>query len=218
MTANQEKTIYFVQEAALPVDIRLIDKPAGGFPLVQKAIEQLILLGQTKMTKESEIGDWGQWCCNAAMWEGCLYTPFGKNGLAATSLLLGEDGDIGRARLAEACAVWWDIPTGMKEYMYAVVAVPGGEWHDKGEVARKNRVYFLYQETTNGNLRLERFGSESRGWFNSPVGGFAEHLRAVDFFGNRVPTNINGPELLQSLQEHQEQKRVELSGSLLGET
>ena len=154
-------------------------KPIGRlrrtFETGRKAIEELVVLAR-KMPPENQKGDWGKWSYSTGMGRGMLYTKFGRDGLAAVALGCGSDdsdNDISRASFHQAVAEWTQerrvSADFTKEYAYCLAAFPGGQWYHNrgGEKEPLLRIFFGFQETRPGILRLEELGSQSKGWFSA---------------------------------------------------
>lgn len=134
------------------------------------AIEKVITLAR-QMPPEDDKGNWGQW--HSGFGYGALYVPFGKDGQGAVYLSCGGDisqNDISKAGFVSAYAFWTLTRRRggyTKNFKNLAIAKSGGEWfynigHEQEPSLRK---YFFYQETSDGLLRLEQFGSDKYGWY-----------------------------------------------------
>lgn len=143
----------------------------------REAIEKVITLAR-QMLPEDDKGNWGQWRYHSGLGYGALYVPFGKDGQGAVYLScagnISQD-DISKAGFVSAYAFWTLTRRRAgytRNFKNLAIAKSGGEWfYNRGhELEPTLRKYFFYQETSDGLLRLEQFGSDKRGWYE--LGGF----------------------------------------------
>ena len=167
------------------------------------AIENLVILARFMPAHDSS-GDWGQWFYYPGSGYGALYVPFGKNGLAAVYLNCGGDigeDDIARASFVSAYAVWKGNPSGLKEFTFATIAYPGGDWYQSLGDSKETlfRKFFFFQETRQGILKLEQLGSRQLGWFEAAWSGLGPNNLQVKLENTPIAGIINGLKLMTDL-------------------